>query len=221
MASTLVSASARTCGTKVVVVMVLRRLLMFVLVVMVVVVQEQDAHDVHDDADDCDWQRLSEVDRDRTNEPRNGLEPHDERDESEAYRARVSSEPVDLPGSEGERTMTGARSREPIRSSRQPERSDVRRHVEAVGKERHRTRELSHHKLDDRHCRRENHDPPGPGLAPIRWGTSRCVASGDASCMLVEDILRPTSGPQRETCCLALNEGAQQVVALTRTLMVP
>ena len=137
-------------GAQIVVVMVAGLVLVVVIMIVMVVVQHHRTDDIHAKAENRDDHRLEILDRNRLIDPHHRFEADADRDHAENERAREAREIAELARAEREVAVLGVAARHPIGPCREPERADMRRHVHAVGQERHRAEgepgdDLHHH----------------------------------------------------------------------------
>ena len=157
----------------VVVVMVMVMVMVIVVIVVVVVavivrvvmvVQHGTAHQVHREAGHGDADGLVVVDRQRVDQPHQRFERHHEGDHRQRDRAGKAAEHADLAGAVAVARIRGVDAGVAVGEQRDAEGGDVRRHVPAVGQQRHRAAGHAGHDLDQHHHRGQRDDAPRAGL---------------------------------------------------------
>jgi hypothetical protein len=171
-------------GAQVVVgaIVVMRVVVAFMVVVMVmrvVLAQQPRAAEVHDEADRGDGHRLAVGDRHRTRETEKAFVGDKQRDHRQHDRAGERGQLAELAGTEREAPVMRVPPREQIRRCRDADGERMRRHVPAVGEQRHGSEDRASRDLDDHHRDGEADDQPGSALVarmPARRGTQcSCV----------------------------------------------
>src|SRR6266513_1412066 len=100
----------------------------------------------------------------RKEEAADGLCRHAESDHSKNDGTGKRREIAELAGPEGEAHIAGMPPCQPVGARRKPECADMRRHMYAVGEQRHGAEEAPRCNLDAHACRREKHRGAGAEL---------------------------------------------------------
>ena len=103
------------------------------------------------DADHGDEDRLGKADRDRGGKPQEGFDTNHKRDDRQDHGAGIACQLTELSGAEAETLVLRMTTRIPIGKARDRKRSCMGRHMEAIGKQRHRAKDHTGDDFSDHH----------------------------------------------------------------------
>lgn len=148
--------------------------------------------EVYRQTEDGDGNRLIKRDCHRPKQAAQRLVSHERGYEAENKGARVAGELPNLSGAEGEPRVRGAAASEEIAEGREPQGRRMTRHMPAIGKKRHRPKEISRDDFHDHHRRGEPDYDARVSLVGVLGGAEKHMLMGARREMIAGHQSPPT-----------------------------